>query len=115
MFVQSNLYIAGVGMTQFGRHLDKQVWELGAEAIGLALADAGAVQSDIEEVYYGTGTQGALQQQYAIPGQVILNRIGLGGVPVYNVENACATGTSAFQLAVQAIRVMLRSRLVRKR
>jgi acetyl-CoA acetyltransferase len=102
--VQSNLYIAGVGMTQFGRHLDKQVWELGAEAIHLALEDAGAVQSDIEQVYYGTGTQGALQQQYAIPGQVIFNRIGLGGIPVYNVENACATGTSAFQLAAQAIR-----------
>jgi acyl-CoA synthetase (AMP-forming)/AMP-acid ligase II len=49
--VQSILYIADVGMTQFGRHLDKQVWELGAEAILLALADAGAVQSDIEQVF----------------------------------------------------------------
>ncbi len=102
--MQSNIYIAGVGMTQFGRHLDKQVWELAAEAIRLALADAGAAQSDIEQAYYGTGTQAALQQQYAIPGQVIFNRIGLGGIPAYNVENACATGTSAFQLAVQAIR-----------
>ncbi len=102
--MQSNIFVAGVGMTQFGRHLDKQVWELAAEAISLALADAGATQSNVEQVYYGTGTQGALQQQYAIPGQVILNRIGLGGIPVYNIENACATGTSAFQLAVQAIR-----------
>ncbi len=99
-----DIFVAGVGMTVFGRHLDKQAWELSAEAIRLALADAGAAQSDIEQAYFGTGTQAALQHQYAIPGQIAFNRIGLGGIPVYNVENACATGTSAFQLAVQAIR-----------
>ncbi|MEY2927386.1 MAG: hypothetical protein RL367_1863 [Pseudomonadota bacterium] len=99
-----DIFVAGVGMTQFGRHPDKQAWELAAQAIRLALADAGAAQADIEQAYYGTGTQAALQQQYAIPGQIIFNRIGLGGIPVFNVENACATGTSAFQLAVQAIR-----------
>ncbi|HJP98944.1 MAG TPA: thiolase family protein, partial [Rhodanobacteraceae bacterium] len=49
-------------------------------------------------------TQGALQGQYAIPGQVVLAKVGLAGIPVYNVENACASGTSAFQLAVQALR-----------
>jgi acetyl-CoA acetyltransferase len=102
--VMQDIFVAGVGMTQFGRHPDKQAWELAAQAIRLALADAGAAQADIEQAYYGTGTQAALQQQYAIPGQIIFNRIGLGGIPVFNVENACATGTSAFQLAVQAIR-----------
>lgn len=99
-----DIFIAGVGMTVFGRHLDKAVWQLAQEAVDLALKDAGAEMSQIELAYYGTGTQAALQGQFAIPGQVAFARFGLTGIPVYNVENACATGTSAFQLAVQALR-----------
>lgn len=99
-----DIYVAGVGMTLFGRHFDKAVWQLAKEAIDLALADAGATMDQIEQAFYGTGTQGALQHQFAVPGEVVFNRFGLGGIPVYNIENACATGTSAFQLASQAIR-----------
>jgi len=99
-----DIFIAGVGMTVFGRHLDKAVWQLAEEAVGLALKDAGAEMSQMELAFYGTGTQAALQGQFAIPGQVAFTRFGLTGIPVYNVENACATGTSAFQLAVQALR-----------
>lgn len=99
-----DIFIAGVGMTVFGRHLDKAVWQLAQEAVDLALKDAGAQMSQMELAYYGTGTQAALQGQFAIPGQVAFARFGLTGIPVYNVENACATGTSAFQLAVQALR-----------
>lgn len=100
----TEVFVAGVGMTEFGRHLDKQVWELADQALERVLADAGAERSDIETAFYTGQTQGALQGQFAIPGQVVMARIGLGGIPVYNVENACATGTSGFQLAVQAIR-----------
>lgn len=100
----TEVFVAGVGMTEFGRHLDKQVWQLAAEALENVLEDAGAERADIETVFYTGQTQGALQGQFAIPGQVVLARIGLSGIPVYNVENACATGTSGFQLAVQAIR-----------
>jgi hypothetical protein len=64
------IYIAGVGMTPFGRHLDKAVWQLASDAVRLALADAGAEMSQIEQAYYGTGTQAALQGQFAVPGQV---------------------------------------------
>jgi len=99
-----DIFVAGTGMTQFSRHLDKAVWQLADQAVGLALADAGAEASMIEEVYYGGATQGSLQGQNAIPGQVVLARLGMGSVPVYNVENACASGTSAFQLAVTAIK-----------
>jgi acetyl-CoA acetyltransferase len=99
-----DIFVAGVGMTVFGRHLDKAVWQLAQEAVDRALKDAGAEMSQIEMAYYGTGTQAALQGQFAIPGEVAFARFGLTGIPVYNVENACATGTSAFQLAVQALR-----------
>ncbi len=91
-------------MTAFGRHLDRAVHSLAHEAVHETLKDAGAQISDIEQVYYGGVTQGPLQGQNAVPGQVVLARFGLVGVPVYNIENACASGSSAFQLAVQALR-----------
>ena len=100
----SNIYIVGVGMTQFGRHVERSLESLAAEAVEAALTDAGCTRLLIEQVVYSGATQGALQGQYAIPGQVVLAKVGLAGIPVYNVENACASGTSAFQLAVQALR-----------
>ncbi|WP_137134168.1 thiolase family protein [Rhizobium sp. FKY42] len=98
-----DIYVAGVGMTQFGRLLDKEVWQMGEEALNKALADAGAEHSDIEMAFYSGQTQGFLQGQYAAPGQMVFARTGIRGIPVYNVENACAGGTSGFQMAKMAI------------
>lgn len=102
--MSSRIYIIGVGMTPFGRHLERSLESLAGEAVEAALTDAGCTRMLIEQVFYSGATQGALQGQYAIPGQVVLSKIGLVGIPAYNVENACASGTSAFQLAVQALR-----------
>lgn len=102
--MSSRIYIIGVGMTQFGRHLDRSLESLAGEAVEAALTDAGCTRMLVEQVFYSGATQGALQGQYAIPGQVVLSKIGLVGIPAYNIENACASGTSAFQLAVQALR-----------
>ena len=44
-------------------------------------------------------TNGPLQGQISIPGQVVFSKIGIEGIPVFNVENACASGSSAFNLA----------------
>ena len=98
------VYVVGVGMTQFGKHLERSLHSLAAEALEATLRDAGATRADIGQVYYSGVTQGPLQGQNAVPGQVVLTDLGLTGLPVYNVENACASGTSAFQLAVQALR-----------
>lgn len=102
--MERQIFVAGVGMTQFGRHPDRAVWQMAQEALDLALRDAGARVDQIETIFWSGQTQGALQGQYAIPGQVALSRLGIGAVPVFNIENACASGTSAFQLAVQALR-----------
>lgn len=102
--MSSTIYVVGVGMTQFGRHIERSLHSLADEALEAALRDAGAERKDIEQVFYSGVTQGALQGQTAIPGQVVLNKIGLVGLPIWNVENACASGTSAFQLAVQSLR-----------
>lgn len=102
--MQTPIYIAGVAMTQFGRHLERSLASLAEEALTNALKDAGAKVSDLGQVFYSGVTQGPLLGQNAIPGQVLFAKIGLVGLPVYNIENACASGTSAFQLAVQALR-----------
>ena len=100
----TQIYIAGIGMTPFGRHLDKSIHDLSSAAAALALQDAGADPSAIEAVYFASATTGALQGQHSIPGPIAARRAGLGGVPVFSVENACASGSSAFKLAVTAIK-----------
>ncbi len=100
----SEVFIAGVGMTPFGRHPGKSIHDLSSAAAALALADAGADPAAVEAVYFSSATNGALQGQHSIPGPIAARRAGLGGVPVFSVENACASGSSAFNLAVTAIR-----------
>ena len=100
----SDIFVAGIGMTKFGRLLDKSVYDMVDEAVGLALKDAGAETSDIGSAYYSTATNGSLQGQTCIPGPIAMRRIGIEGIPVFTVENACASGSSAFNLAVQALR-----------
>lgn len=97
-------FVCGVGMTKFGRHPDKSVYELASEAAAAALDDAGAKVADVEAIYYGGATAGVLQGQSFITGPIAARHAGLAGRPVYSVENACASGTSAFQLAVQAVK-----------
>lgn len=100
----STIYIAGIAMTVFGRHLDRSLHDLAGEALQGAINDAGCQISDIGTAYYGSMTNGALQGQIAIPGQVVFSKIGIAGIPVFNVENACASGSSAFHLAVQSLK-----------
>jgi acetyl-CoA acetyltransferase len=91
-------------MTPFGRLLDRSVYDMVDEAVGLALKDAGATTADVGSVYYSTMTNGMLQGQTGIPGPIAMRRIGIEGVPVFSVENACASGSSAFNLATLALR-----------
>jgi acetyl-CoA acetyltransferase len=100
----STLYIAGIAMTVFGRHLERSLHDLAGEALQGAIKDAGCQISDIGAAYYGSMTNGALQGQLGIPGQVVFSKIGIEGIPVFNVENACASGSSAFHLALQSLK-----------
>jgi len=98
-----NVYIAGTGMTRFGKFLDRGLKSLAAEAISAALADASIESSQLEAAYMGNAAAGVMTGQVLIPGQVVLRGMGIGGIPVVNVENACATSATAFQQAVQMI------------
>lgn len=91
--------VAGVGMTRFGRFLDRGLKSIGAEAVEAALADAGVESSAIEAAWVGNAAAGLVTGQECIRGQVVLRSIGIGAIPVVNVENACASASTAFQQA----------------
>lgn len=96
----SDIFIAGVGMTKFAPHPNLSVKELTCEAVSVALTDAGGLLSDIGIAFFGSVTQGALEGQTTVPGEIALRSMGFSKIPMVNVENACATGSSAFHLAV---------------
>jgi acetyl-CoA acyltransferase len=98
------VYIVGVGMTPFSRHLDKSEKDLTAWAVGDALRDAGVQTGDIQACFFGNVGQGYMRGQHMIRGQVALLPLGLQGVPIINVENACATASTALHLAVAQLR-----------
>lgn len=100
----SNIYIAGIAMTVFGRHIERSVESLADEALHGALKDAGCSAQDIGAAYYSGITGGPLHGQLSIPGQVVFSKIGIEGIPVINVENACASGSSAVHLAIQSLK-----------
>ncbi|MEM5432799.1 thiolase family protein [Cupriavidus oxalaticus] len=99
-----NIYIAGIAMTVFGRHFERSLDDLAGEALRGALQDAGCSADAIGTAFYAGITNGQLQGQLSIPGQVVFSKIGLEGIPVFNVENACASGSTAVHLAVQSLK-----------
>ncbi len=89
--------IVGVSMIKFGRYPDRDVSQLAAQAGFEALTDAGMTMKNIEALYSGN------LYQTSGSGQRILQNLGQTGIPVVNVANACATGSTAFREAYFAI------------
>lgn len=101
--MQQRAYIAGVGMTPFGNAIDKSLSELASEAIVAALADAGLGASALNAAYMGNAAASVITGQVCVPGQIVLRNMGIGEIPVVNVENACATSATAFQQAATLV------------
>ena len=87
--------IIGGGITKFGRHLDRNLKSLVAEAVNAALKDAGITKDQLQGVWVGNASQGVLTGQESIRGQVVMRAMGIGGIPVVNMENACASSATA--------------------
>lgn len=98
------LYIVGVGSTPTGRFAHVPLRAMARQAIDLALADAGATTDQVGAAFFANVGQSLLQGQHMIGGQVALRGAGLGGIPVVNVENACASASTAFYLACAHLR-----------
>jgi len=91
-------YIAGAGMVRFGKYPAEVTFEkLAVGAAQEAMADAGVSTPDIESVYVGHVFGGP------VAGQRVAAQMGLGGLPVSNHENYCASGATAIREAWIAI------------
>jgi acetyl-CoA acetyltransferase len=93
-----NVYIVGVGMTEFGKRPDASIKVLVKEAVTRACDHAGIKPSDIETASSGNAFQGIATGQESIRGQVVLRAMGIGDIPVFNVENACASSATALHV-----------------
>lgn len=99
--------ILGVGMTPFGRHLDKSHEELTQMAVRLALADAGIEGGRIDMAVYANVIQGFFAGEMSIPGEYALRPLGISGVRGFHVEQACASSTVGLHLAIDYVRMGL--------
>lgn len=90
------VFIIGAGMTQFGKHTDRSLRDLGREACLNALRDAGVNPKKIEAGYCGNALAPAIQGETGV-GQNVFWEVGINEIPIVNVENACASGSTALR------------------
>jgi acetyl-CoA acyltransferase len=95
--MRDDVFILGTHMTKFGKHPDKDVIDLAAEAALAALADGGVTMKDMDILAYGNLLGRTV-------GQHLLQQIGQTGIPVFNVSNACSTGATALRQTVMAVK-----------
>jgi len=98
MSASDEIFILGINMTKFGKHPDKDVVDLAADAVQAALADGGVTMADM-----GVLAAGNLMGGGGF-GQALQKQVGQTGIPVYNVSNACATGATALRTVIMAIK-----------
>jgi len=90
------VYIIGVGMTRFGKHLDRSEKDLVREALEKVMGDVPEVKiGDIQSAFFSNMGWGYFTGQHSIRGQVALRPLGIEGIPITNVENACGGGSTA--------------------
>lgn len=90
--------VIGVGMVPFGKFPQKGLIDIGWPAVKAAIDDAGIAPGRIQAAYCGTALGGMMA------GQRVLGRIGLTGIPITNIENACSSSSTALRQGVIAIR-----------
>ncbi len=105
--MKDRAYIIGVGMTNIVKQNGGSYEDLSSTAISEAMKDAGlsyeADKDAIGGIWYGNCSQGMLTSQHCIRGQVILRRLGFESMPVVNIENACATASTALNQAIHYV------------
>jgi len=89
--------VIGVGMVPFAKYREKTLAEIGWPAVKAAIEDAGVEKRNIEAAYCGSALGGMMS------GQRVLKQLGITGLPITNVENACSSSSSAFRQAYIAV------------
>ena len=105
--MSDTIYILGSGMIKFGKWLEKGVKDLTGEALDAVLKDCELSKEDIEAAWFSNTMWGMYSFQHSIRGQVALTANGLDRIPITNVENACASASTALHGAWTAIKAGL--------
>jgi acetyl-CoA acetyltransferase len=95
----AEVYVSGVAMTPFGRQENASMQDLTQTAVLQAAQDADIEVNDAQ-AFYCANVYGGM-----VLGQVLLRDLALSGQPIYNVENACASGATAVHMAMQALQL----------
>lgn len=98
----SDVYLAGVGMIPFGVHAERILVDMAGEAAGLALQDARLDPARVDMGFFASATAAPLFKDVTV-GQNVYWQLGINQIPIFNVENACTSGSAAFYLACNAI------------
>lgn len=91
--------VIGVGMTVFGKHPDSNFIKLGTMAVWDALKDSNIKPGNIQAAYCGSAITGLITGQECNIGHLVLEQIGIRGIPIVRIENACVSGSAAFREA----------------
>ncbi|NLT04812.1 MAG: thiolase family protein [Solirubrobacterales bacterium] len=97
------VFVAGIGMTPFGRFPDTTIEALGRQAILAALEDAGIGQNDVEVAYAGHARTGRLHKRENGVGQLCCWSAGIREIPIAGVGNFCASGSTALRETWMAV------------
>ena len=89
--------IIGAGLIPFGKYPEKTLADIAWPAVKQAVQDSGIKKKEIEAVYCGTALGGMMA------GQRIMKKVGLTGIPIINIENACSSSSTAFREAWIAV------------
>lgn len=99
-----NVYVIGIGMTPFGRMLGVDIKTMTRSAVRAALDDAQIEASALDAAFFANAAQGHMEGQHMVRGEIALRAMGLQQIPIINIENACASGSTAFATAVMYLK-----------
>lgn len=99
-----DVYIIGIGMNRFGKNPNESVRSMAHQVIMQALADARLQKEDLQGGFFANSFWGMFSDQHSIRGQIVFRELGIGDIPLANVENACAGASTALHLAITGIR-----------
>jgi acetyl-CoA acetyltransferase len=86
-------------MTRFGKYADRGLKDLSREAVEAALQAAGIEKKALQVAVVGNAAAGVITGQECVRAQVVLREMGIDKIPMVNAENACASSSTAFQVA----------------
>lgn len=98
----SEVMVLGIGHIPFGKHFSRLLVDLGSEAAWLALRDADLAPGRIGMGFFASAGAATLLQDVTV-GQNVLSEVGISRIPIFNIENACTSGSTAFYLAANAV------------